>query len=363
MANDADKKDSKDYRSDYLGTEVLKGYYYTYGALYQVDTYIKTTKKITDYVSQRFTKELGVLVSEGTEAEFEEPASPGDEAKGIALERYKMKLKMCLEREERYKQDKSKVFLIIMGQCKSPMRNKLEALEKYKTLAQEDDVAGLMEEIRKLVYSTDNTQYEYWTMQASMKALVNMKQGDREALQVFANRFLKQVESTEEIWGDLYPRKVSGKDIEQVQKPARDAFLACLFLAGVDRGRYKSVIDELNNEFILGKVNYPKDVPGMLNLLINRRGAGGDKQMDAIRDGVGGISFGQTGKQYTNFRCHNCGKKGHIRRDCPLKKHNNTSGKGDGNDSKSVGSGSGSVGWDHQGFQVEDDPWLYNGNN
>jgi hypothetical protein len=274
-----------------------------------------------------------------------------------------MKLKMHLEQEDKYQQDKSKVFLIIMGQCKSPMRNKLEALEKYKTLKEEDDVAGLMEEIRKLVYSTDNTQYEYWTMQASMKTLVNLQQGNKEALQVFANRFLKQVESTEEIWGELYPRKKVGESIEQVQKPARDAFLACLFLAGVDRNRYKSVIDELNNEFVLGKEIYPKDVPGMLKLLTNRRGAGGDKNVDAIRDGIG-VSFAQTGKRYDNYRCHNCGKKGHIRRDCPKKKKNNTPSDGGGNDSDSVGSDNRSTSWNQQGFQFGDPrPWYYTGEN
>jgi len=243
MANDADKE-GKERRSDYLGEDVLKGYVYVYGSLDQTDRYIRTTKKITDYVAQRFRKEIGDLVSKGTEAEFEEPTLPDDDAKSMEKERYKMLLRMCLEKQERYQEYKSKVFRIIMGQCKASMRNKLEALEVYEKLEEEDDVVSLLEEIRKLVYATDNTQYEYWKMQASMKTLVNLKQGDREALHVFANRFLKQVDSTEEIWGDLYPRKLVGKDIDSVQKPARDAFLACLFLAGVDRGRYKGVIDD-----------------------------------------------------------------------------------------------------------------------
>ena len=190
MANDGnDKKDSKDYRSDYLGTEELKGYYYVYGSLDQDSRYIRTTKKITDYVAQRFTKQLAIVVSKGTEATFEEPDKPDDKAGAIIMdvERYKMLLKLCIEREQKYKQDKSKVFRVIMGQCKSSMRNKLEGLEHYETLEEEDDVAGLMEEIRKLVYATDNTQYEYWKMQASMKTMVTLKQGDKEALQVFAN--------------------------------------------------------------------------------------------------------------------------------------------------------------------------------
>ena len=39
---------------------------------------------------------------------------------------------------------------------------------------------------------------------------------------------------------------LAGKD--EIYK-AREQFVACLFLAGVDRDRYKDAINELNNDF------------------------------------------------------------------------------------------------------------------
>jgi len=120
------------------------------------------------------------------------------------------------------------------------------------------------------------------------------------------------------------------------------------------------MIDDLSNDFILGKVSHPKDVPGMLNLLVNRRGAGSSKKNDAILDGVGGASFAQSGSnKYASYKCNKCKQMGHIKRFCPQNKDNNTQKNASGNDS--VGSENRSVGWDHQGFQVDEEAWLYKG--
>jgi hypothetical protein len=371
MADDGNKEDNKDSRSvSVLGSEELKGFYYVYGELDQVEKYIKTTKKIGDFVAQKFTKEIGILVDKGTEATFEEPKAPDKDATKAVEKRYEMQLKICMEREEKYRQDKSKVFRIIIGQCKPAMRNKIECLPDYESLEKNDDVAGLLKKMKGLVYTTDNVQYEFWTMQSVLRSLVTMHQEKQESLQAFAKRFLSQLESTEEVWGELIPRKFKGQASE-LQEKGKHKFLACLFLAGVDRERYKKVIDDLNNDFIVGKISYPEDVPGMLNLLTHRRGAGGNKRVDAIRDGVTGASFAQSsgkGKGKKAFVCYICGEEGHKAYWCPTKKN-----KKSNRDDDSVGSdnnpknwkGTRRVGWN--GFQdfheAEKRAWNYNPDN
>ena len=83
MSNDGISKE-KSANGHVLGVEELKGYYYSHGDLQQVDHHIRTTKRIGDYVAQRFTKEIGTLVEKGTEAKFEEPADPGKDAGRLA---------------------------------------------------------------------------------------------------------------------------------------------------------------------------------------------------------------------------------------------------------------------------------------
>ncbi len=303
------------------GIEELRGSVYQYGTQTQAERYLKTTKAIAEYVGKEHGKEMWKLINDKEETEFEEPAEPKEDASKASMEKYKMLLKMNIEDEKRYKRQKAKVFRIIMGQCQSAMRNKVESLPEYSDLEKEDDVIGLLTKMEELAYSTDNVQYEYWTMQASVKRLVTMTQDPKESLMSFSKRFLAQQEMTESVWGKLIPNKLKGQATD-LQEKARDKYLACVFLAAVDRHRYKKAVDELNNSFLLGTVDYPEDVPGMLTLLSNRRGGGGTtKEAEALKDGFTATSFAQQRKKGPRQRtiyCYRCGKKGHISRDCPM---------------------------------------------
>ena len=84
---------------------------------------------------------------------------------------------------------------------------------------------------------------------------------------------------------ETYTEKVLADD-EEI-KTARNKFLACIFLAGVDRSRYKDAIDELSDDYIRHGKAYPADVQSMLTWLMKRRGNGGSsKKEDDAADGV-----------------------------------------------------------------------------
>jgi hypothetical protein len=146
-------------------------------------------------------------------------------------------------------------------------------------------------------------------MQATLRRFITLKQESNESLDGFAKRFLSQQEVTEDVWGELIPHKMKGKAVVNQEK-ARDKFLACVFLAGVDGNRYGTAVDDLNNDFLLGTVSFPDDVPGMMTLLSNRRGGGKkeNKYVNALKDGMVATSFMQQEKR----TCFCCGKPGHI---------------------------------------------------
>ena len=92
---------------------------------------------------------------------------------------------------------------------------------------------------------------------------------------------------------------------------ARNKFVACLFLAGVDRKRYKDAINEMNNDYLRHGKEYPATVQAMVVWLSKRRGGASRTKLDDAADGV--TSFAQI----DNIVCRHCQDTGHFNWDCP----------------------------------------------
>jgi hypothetical protein len=285
--------------SDDNGIEELRGKVFMFGVQGQKERFIKAKKAVAEYLGRTSDapKELYMAIQSGVEPTFTEPEDPGPNATPAQLKKYDTLFKKNDAKQELYMKEKAKAFRIIMSQCSTAMRNKLETLPEFQDWESKDNFVALLERMRQLVYGTDKGQYEFWEMQAAKSGLFNLKQEGGEPLANYLLQFDDQVRSTESAFGPLIPTfTIKGKPTEEELKN-RNKFLACVFLANADRERFKPVIDDLGNDFGLGSNNYPAYVPSMLNLLSNRHGlkTPKSKQIEDLQDGVkGATSFHQT---------------------------------------------------------------------
>ena len=290
-ANGHKKKSHGNNPSAYGNKEELKGLVFSYGGPGQVDQYLRTVKGLEYYFGTEWGPEYRNLVIDGTDPTYEEPAEPDRTATVGALERYRAEIRMILEQQQKFKKKKGQVFYIILGQCTPTMKAKLESLQNFPTLKSTNDVAGLMKAIKNLVYATDGVVYPAMAMQAKLRTLFTMSQGPNEPLHVFFQRFKQQYEATERVWGPLIPTRHHDDESEEAEEAPevwQARFAACLFLAGVNRQRFKPTLDALHNDYQLGKVSYPQDLPSMVAYLTNRRGVGGGttQRMEDMQDGI-----------------------------------------------------------------------------
>jgi hypothetical protein len=71
-------------------------------------------------------------------------------------------------------------------------------------------------------------------------------------------------------WGEFYPSKLVKNGLTKEQ--AQDRFFARILLMGYDKGRFGTLLDKLNNNYIGGTDQYPKTLEGTLRLLLKYQG-------------------------------------------------------------------------------------------
>ncbi len=152
-----------------IGEEQLKGHTFVYGVTGQKEKFAKSEKIFAEWAGAYLGKEYYHLILNKQEAVYNEPAepTPGKDGKISTgkWKKYELELRLQFEKVEKYNTNKGKLFRLLMVQCQTARKNKLEGRPDYQTWEQNDDVVALLNKMKELVYNTEKPQYEPWTQQ------------------------------------------------------------------------------------------------------------------------------------------------------------------------------------------------------
>lgn len=133
------------------------------------------------------------------------------------------------------------------------------------------------------------------------------------------------------------------RSTDQRKALARDRTLAIALIRGSDRTRYGTLIDDLSNQYAMGKDDYPSDITSAYSLLVNYRTptnarsrqteapasnqtAGRSPEASAMAFTQRGAVAGTNGVIHDGITCYNCQGMGHYAGDCPEDRGGATTG-------------------------------------
>jgi hypothetical protein len=178
-------------------------------------------------------------VKNQTKITFTEPRAPRkEESTPRLLEKYKTELHIYHKDQKEYKDNKSKVFVVILGQCLPSVRSKLESDDRYSTLENNNDVVGLLKELQKMEFLTGGEQDPFWTLQIALKRSAIMAQGPTESVVSYHKRFLANVKVLIAQMGEFISTKLVDGMTAADKKVSQDKMMSIIMLSGVDKKHY-----------------------------------------------------------------------------------------------------------------------------
>jgi hypothetical protein len=198
--------------------------------------HLRTMEAITNFVGVEYGRDIRMLVKHSTDKTFTEPTMPRskDTTPGL-MEKYKTQLRIFHRDKKEFQDNKAKVFVIILGQCTHNVKSKLENESGNAILEMNDDVVGLLRQLKQMAFASGGVKHPFWTLQIVMRRLLAINQGSREPVINYYRRFVSTTKVIEEQWGKFYPEKLAVSTSDVDKNIARDKYLSMIFLAGADK--------------------------------------------------------------------------------------------------------------------------------
>ena len=335
--------------------DALKGYIYDVsGGGRQTDQFHRTHKRLVGYAGDvcDYPQDIMETLETGKMKTFAMPADLTEEEQKSYSKKFRFEKEATevLRHESKLKDSCAKIYATSYGQCTEAMKARLRSHSNWESVSKMYDVLSVLESIKKITYDFQGQKQDVVSLYMSNRTMYTYRQQPGQTNADLHEKFTAIAEVIEANGGKI-GREPSMLNAEAVRAGATDfesasldikeaaqaicqtKYLAIALLVAADRGRYASLLEELENDNTKGKDNYPTTMAGTLNLLMNYKGS--SKQNQPV-PGTGGLTFYQAmdeddgiaqanisdggRRDFSKRRCYECGKIGHIGADCQVRK-------------------------------------------
>jgi hypothetical protein len=250
-------------------------------------------------------------------------------------------MKVFAARRAMLRQNKTKVYSVIWGQCSPALQSELMGEQEYQTMSTSFDCIWLLETLNLFSAGVDKNSNVYMSTFHTMKSFYTIRQSPTETMETYYHgRFESAVATAILSKGNLFGHdKLSEYEREKgnvtaTDNAVKDGYLAIAFLENADPHHFSGLWTQLKNSMLLGHNDYPSNLTSTYDLLCNYKPVGTVRRPDAgpvhvnfvvqtpASDGTPASNTpaptpGNNGVLSALTFCYNCRRHGHIVRFCP----------------------------------------------
>jgi hypothetical protein len=196
-------------------------------------------------------------------------------------------MKVFAARRAMLRQNKTKTYGVIWGQCSPALQSELMGEPTFKDKSASFDCIWLLETLNLLSAGMDKNSNVYMSTFHAMQVFYSMRQLPTKTMEAYHSRFESSVATAILSKGNLfghdrlseYERDVKG-NVTSTNADVKDGYLAMVFLENADPQRFSGLWTQLKNSMLLGHNDYPSNLTSAYDLLCNFKPVGASRRTD-----------------------------------------------------------------------------------
>ena len=313
--------------------------------------YAKTVEALGNHAKKtlKYAEDLAPLFAEEmTAPTIAVPEDPGEGQGRLTEALWTEAVKESAARIRALRSNMATIHAVIWGQCSEAMKAKIKSLTPYTRKATENDCLWFLKQIKSVTLQFDSRMNAFISLLDARASFLNCRQKEGQPCNVYLEALNAWVDAIEYHGGsvsesyELIPEYAEGirRSIAVRKYMARDKTLAIAFIRGADKTRYGTLIDELANQYAMGKDEYPTDLNAAYSALVSYKSPANTRaapastprataapatatpavaapEARALTFSQQGATAGTNGLVHENVTCFACNTVGHYSADCP----------------------------------------------